>query len=72
MADQVKQKQTLQDYFIRLQIATSCNVCGSEDWFVGNTGKEYTLADGRQIKPVEVVCNFCGRIVFYDGNVMGL
>ena len=72
MADRMKQKETLQDYFIRMQIDTSCNVCGSEEWFIGNTGKEYALEDGRKIKPVEVVCSFCGRIVLYDGNVMGL
>lgn len=70
--DREKQKEKLTDYFIRLQISTNCNACGSEDWFVGNTGAEYKLEDGRAIKPVEVVCNFCGRIVLYDGNVMGL
>ena len=66
-----KQRKAHMDYFTRLGIATSCVVCGSEDWIIGRTGPAFDVGDGRTVMPVEIICNFCGRIATYDGRVIG-
>ena len=66
-----KQRKAHMDYFTRLGIDTSCVVCGSEDWIIGRTGPAFDVGDGRKVMPVEIICNFCGRIATYDGRVIG-
>ena len=66
-----KQRKVRMDYFIRMGIDTSCVVCGSEDWIIGRIGPESRVGDGRKVIPVEIICNFCGRIATYDGRVIG-
>ena len=61
-------KEILQDYFIRMNIPTSCSVCGSEDWFIGRLGPEYNVEGKRSVTPVEIICDFCGRIGTYDSE----
>lgn len=69
--DKDKQKETMMNYFTKMKIDTSCIICGSEDWFIGRTGPEFEIEGVRKVMPVEFVCNFCGRIASYDGNVIG-
>ncbi len=71
MVDREEQKKTLMDYFTRMGVSTSCIVCGSEDWMIGRTGPEFEVEGERKIVPVELICNFCGRIVSYDSYVVG-
>jgi len=66
-----KQKELMMAYFDRMHIDTSCIVCGSEDWFIGRTGMEVAVEGQRSILPVEIICNFCGRIANYDAKVIG-
>jgi hypothetical protein len=66
-----KQRKAHMDYFTRLGIDTSCVVCGSEDWIIGRIGPAFDVGGGRQVMPVEIICNFCGRIATYDGRVIG-
>ena len=69
--DKDKQKDIMMTYFTKLNISTSCIVCGSEDWFIGRTGPAFEVEGQRTVLPVEFVCNFCGRIAFYDAEVIG-
>ena len=69
--DREKQKEVYMDYFTNRGIDTSCIVCGSEDWFIGRTGPEFDVEGERTIIPVELICNFCGRIALYDAWVIG-
>lgn len=66
-----EQKIILMDYFTRMGISTSCIVCGSEDWSTGRTGPEFKIEDERSVVPVEIICNFCGRIATCDSYVSG-
>ena len=66
-----KQKELMMAYFDRMNIDTSCIVCGSEDWFIGRSGPEFVVEGKRTILPVEFICNFCGRIANYDAKVIG-
>ena len=66
-----EQKKILMDYFTRMGISTSCVVCGSEDWTTGRTGPKFEVEGGRSVVPVEIICNFCGRIATYDSYVSG-
>ena len=66
-----KQKEKMMAYFTRMNIDTSCIVCGSEDWIIGRTGPEFTVEGERTVIPVEFICNFCGRIAHYDAKVIG-
>jgi len=71
MTTRDEQKKILMDYFTRMGISTSCVVCGSEDWSIGRTGPEFEIENERSVVPVEIICNFCGRIVSYDSYVVG-
>ncbi len=71
MVDRDKQKKELMDYFTRMSIATNCVVCGSEDWEIGRTSEEFEASGGRKVLPVELMCNFCGRIVTYNAYTVG-
>ncbi len=71
MVDRDKQKKELMDYFTRMGIATNCAICGSEDWEIGRTGDEFDASGGRKVLPVELMCNFCGRIVTYNAHTIG-
>ena len=59
------------DYFTRMNIDTSCLACGSEDWFIGRTEPEFEVKGQRMEQPVEIICNFCGRVASYAANVIG-
>ena len=67
---QKKQRELIMNYFLHRQIPTSCIICGSEDWFVGMIGESYEVA-GHTVSPVQVICNFCGRIASYNAMVFG-
>ena len=71
MIDKDKQKNIMMDYFTKMNVNTSCVVCGSEDWFIGRTGPEFEVENVRKVMPVEFICDFCGRIALYDANVIG-
>ena len=71
MPDRKKQKQQLMDYFTKMKVPTNCVVCGSEDWEIGRTGGEFEVGGGRKVLPVDMVCNFCGRIVTYNAYTIG-
>ena len=67
---QEKQKELIMHYFTHRKIPTSCIICGSEDWYVGQMGEPYE-ANGHTVTPVQVICNFCGRIATYNAKVFG-
>ena len=71
MTKQEEQLKILMDYFTRMGISTSCVVCGSEDWSVGRTGPKFEAEGGRSVVPMEIICNFCGRIATYDSYASG-
>lgn len=61
-----KRKEELMSYFARMGIDTSCAICGSEDWEVARVAEEFQMDDKRKVLPVDLLCNFCGRIVTYN------
>jgi hypothetical protein len=69
--DREQRRRELLDYFTRMGIDTSCAICGSEDWDIGRTGEEFEVSEGRKVLPVELLCNFCGRMVTYNAYTIG-